>query len=278
MKKCKIGLFITKYIIVVPARYGSTRFPGKPLAMICGKTMLERTYEIAKKASIGFDCDVIVSTESDKILNFCKEKSINCTITSDNCKTGTDRVCETVKKLNYKPEFILNLQGDAPLTPPWFLKKMIEVYEQKPDIDMVTPGYLMKWTELDKMREEKKTTPFTGTTIIINQKNNDAVWFSKNIVPAIRKEKEYRDKSEYSPIIRHIGLYGYNYDMLMKIGTIEESYYEKLEGLEQLRVLENGYKVKVAMVDYMGRPSSSGVDTPEDVDRAEEIIKNYGEF
>lgn len=267
-----------KYVIVIPARYNSTRFPGKPLAMICGKTMLERTYEVAKKASIGFDCDVIVSTESDKILNFCKEKSINCTITSDNCKTGTDRVRETVKKLNYKPKFILNLQGDAPLTPPWFLKKMIEVYEQKLDIDMVTPGYRMKWIELDKMREEKKTTPFTGTTIIVNQKNNDAVWFSKNIVPAIRKEKEYREKNEYSPIVRHVGLYGYNYDMLMKIRTIEESYYEKLEGLEQLRVLENGYKVKVAMVDYMGRPSSSGVDTPEDVGRAEEIIKKYGEF
>ncbi len=269
---------MSKYVIVIPARYGSTRFPGKPLAEICGKTMLERTYEIAKKASVNFDCDVIVSTESEKISYFCEEKSIKCVITSDSCKTGTDRVCETVKKLDYKPKFVLNLQGDAPLTPPWFLEKMIEVLEQDSKVDMVTPGYRMKWNELDKMREDKKTTPFTGTTIIMNQKTNDAIWFSKNIIPAVRKEETYRNNNEYSPVIRHIGLYAYSYDMLMKIGDLEESYYEKLEGLEQLRVLENGYKVKIAMVDYRGRPSSSGVDNPEDIARAEEIIKKYGEF
>lgn len=269
---------MNKYVIVIPARYGSTRFPGKPLAEICGKTMLERTYEIAKKASTNFDCDIIVSTENKKILDFCEKKFIKCIITSDNCKTGTDRVCETVKKLEYKPQFILNLQGDAPLTPPWFLEKMIEVFEKNPKVDMVTPGYLMKWNELDRMRDDKKITPLTGTTIIMNQKTNDAIWFSKNIIPTVRKEETYRNINEYSPIIRHIGLYGYSYDMLMKVGNLEESYYEKLEGLEQLRILENGYKIKIAMVDYKGRPSSSGVDNIEDIARAEEIIRKYGEF
>ena len=269
---------MSKYVIVIPARYGSTRFPGKPLALISGKTMIERTYDIAKKAASKLDCEILVSTESEKILDFCIEKSMNCIITSNDCKTGTDRVCETIKNLDYKPDFILNLQGDAPLTPPWFLQKMIEEFEKNSDIDIVTPGYRMKWDELDKMRKDKKETPFTGTTIIMNQSTNDAIWFSKNIIPVIRKEEKYREQSEYSPVIRHIGLYGYSYDMMLKVSDLKESYYEKYEGLEQLRFIENGYKIKIAIVDYRGRPSSSGVDNLEDIRRAEEIIEKYGEL
>jgi 3-deoxy-manno-octulosonate cytidylyltransferase (CMP-KDO synthetase) len=136
----------------------------------------------------------------------------------------------------------------------------------------------MTWEELDRMREDKKTTPFTGTSIILNQKTNDAIWFSKNIIPAIRKEESYREKDKFSPVVRHVGLYGYNYEMLMNFGKLSESYYEKFEGLEQLRALENGYKIRVAMVDYRGRPSSSGVDTPQDITRTEKIIKEFGEL
>ena len=128
------------------------------------------------------------------------------------------------------------------------------------------------------MRKDKKETPFTGTTIIMNQSTNDAIWFSKNIIPVIRKEEKYREQSEYSPVIRHIGLYGYSYDMMLKVSDLKESYYEKYEGLEQLRFIENGYKIKIAIVDYRGRPSSSGVDNLEDIRRAEEIIEKYGEL
>lgn len=267
-----------KILIVIPARYGSTRFPGKPLAKICGKTMIERTYEIAKKAISNLDSDIIVSTEDEIVYSFCNKNGIKCVITSGNCNTGTDRVCETVKKLDYKPEFILNLQGDAPLTPPWFLTAMIEAFNDSSSFDIITPGYRMTWSELDKMIEDKKATPFTGTTIVMNQKTNDAIWFSKKIIPAIRNEEKLREDDKFCPIIRHIGLYGYSYNMLMKIDSLEEGYYEKLEGLEQLRILENGYKIKVAIVDYRGRPSSSGVDNPEDVTRAEKIIKEFGEL
>lgn len=270
-----------KILVVIPARYGSTRFPGKPLAEIKGKTMVERVYEIAKKAVENFEADVLVSTENNKIYDFCSSHGMSCAMTDTSCKTGTDRVCETVKKLDYRPEFILNLQGDAPLTPPWFLTKMIEEFYDTDGnnvIDMVTPGYPMTWVELDKMVEDKKTTPFTGTTIIMNRQTRDALWFSKKIIPAIRGEQKLREADGMSPIIRHIGLYGYSYDMLMKISHLDESYYEKLEGLEQLRVLENGYRIRVALVDYRGRPSSSGVDTPEDVSRAEKIIEEFGEL
>lgn len=266
-----------KTVVVIPARYGSTRFPGKPLAKICGKTMLERTYSIALEGTKNQDCEIIVATEDERIVNFCNEKNIKCVLTGNNCNTGTDRVAETVANLNYEPDFILNLQGDAPLTPPWFLTRMIEEFKKDNSIDIVTPGYKMTWVELDKMREEKKLTPFTGTTIVINPKTNDAIWFSKNILPAIRKEEKYRNE-KYSPVVRHVGLYGYNYNMLMALGKLPEGFYEKFEGLEQLRALENGHKIRVAMVDYNGRPSSSGVDNPEDIERAEAIIKEFGEL
>ncbi|MDR2077999.1 MAG: NTP transferase domain-containing protein, partial [Rickettsiales bacterium] len=176
-----------KSLIAIPARYGSTRFPGKPLANICGKPMLQRVYEIAKLAVEDKDCEVLVLTEDTRILDFCRSNGINCAMTSDNCKTGSDRIVEAVGKLSYRPDFILNLQGDAPLTPPWFLSKMMDKFleNRNEEMFMVTPGYKMTWEEVDGMREEKKSTPFSGTRIILNQRNSDARWFSQNIVRAI---------------------------------------------------------------------------------------------
>jgi 3-deoxy-manno-octulosonate cytidylyltransferase (CMP-KDO synthetase) len=229
----------------------------------------------------GMDCEVIVATEDSRIMDFCRSKNIKCVITSDNCKTGTDRVCEAVRELRYRPEFIINLQGDAPLTPPWFLRKMIEKFFEGDGEDgymMVTPGSAMSWEDLDKFRENKKTTPFTGTTLVMNHRTSEAIWFSKGIIPVIRNEEKYREASRLSPVIKHVGLYGYGYNMLMKFTELEEGHYERLESLEQLRVLENGYKIKVVLVDYRGRSSSSGVDTPEDIKRAEAHIEKFGEF
>jgi len=268
-----------KTTIVIPARYASTRFPGKPLAKIAGEEMLSRVHKIAKKGAEGYDCEVIVATEDKRIESFCKKIDAKCMMTSDQCKTGTDRVAETVSKLNYKPDFILNLQGDAPMTPPWFISEMIKAFEKdSKNIDMVTPGIQLSWKELDRIREEKKITPFSGTSIILDRKTNNAVWFSKKIIPAIRKEEKHRANMEKSPVIRHIGLYGYSYNMLMALGKMEEGYYEVFEGLEQLRALENGYKIRVALVDYRGRPSASGVDSPQDIQRAEKIINKFGEL
>lgn len=268
-----------KTVVVIPARYASTRFPGKPLAKIAGKEMVVRVHEIAQKGAEGYDCEIIVATEDDRIMSFCKDKGINCVMTSDKCRTGTDRVSETVQQLNYKPDFILNLQGDAPLTPPWFIAKMIDEFSKDPkNIDIITPGFPMSWEELDRLRENKKTTPFSGTSIVLDRKTNNAVWFSKNIIPAIRKEEKHRESMEKSPVIRHIGLYGYSYEMLMSLGKMDEGYYEVFEGLEQLRALENGYTIRVAIVDYRGRTSMSGVDAPVDVERAEKLLAKDGEL
>ncbi len=269
---------MVKTLVVIPARYGSSRFPGKPLAKIAGKEMLLRVYEIAKKGTDGFDAHIVVATEDDRILNFCNEHNIECLMTSDKCKTGSDRICEAVNILNENPDFIINLQGDNPVCPPSFVRELIKCFEEDQSADLVTPVTQLSWEELDVLRENKKTTPFSGTTCIVDS-NNNARWFSKNIIPAIRKEGDLRQNGGKSPVFRHIGMYGYKHQSLFKFSSLEEGVYEKLEGLEQLRFLENGMKIKVAKVDYGAFSGSmGGVDSPDDVKRAEELFAKYGEF
>ena len=270
-----------KTLICIPARYASTRFPGKPLAKIAGKEMLLRVVENAKKAAEKFeDCAVIVATEDQRIVDFCKANNIDVRLTSDACRTGTDRVMEVVNGLENKPEFILNLQGDNPLCPGWFIEAVLSEYYKDPTVETVTPVTQLSWADLDKLRENKKTTPFSGTTAVVDEKG-DAFWFSKNIIPAIRKEEKYREVSEKSPILRHIGLYGYRTDVLQKATALPEGVYEKLEGLEQLRWIENGIKVRTVKVEYgkyAPMASLSGVDNPEDVERVEAVLAECGEL
>ncbi len=273
----------TKILIAIPARYASTRFPGKPLAKIAGKEMLLRVWENARKAaSSAPDVRVIVTAEDDRIEAFCNDKGIDFVRTSDTCKTGTDRVREAIANLGIAPSFVINLQGDNPMCPPWFVEEMIAAYKSDNQVQMVTPVTRLSWAELDALREAKKVTPFSGTTAIVG-KDMNALWFSKNIIPAIRKEKELREAAaasgdNLSPIFRHIGLYGYSLEALNAFAGLPEGEYEKLEGLEQLRFIENGYRVRVVVVDYKGYGSMSGIDSPEDVKRAEELFAKHGEF
>ena len=248
---------MVKTLVVIPARYGSSRFPGKPLAKIAGKEMLLRVVDIARKGTAHTDARIVVATEDERITDFCKTHGIECLMTSDACKTGSDRVCEAVKILDIKPELIINLQGDNPVCPPWFIEELIKAFEEDPTVDLVTPC-----TELS----------------CVADKDGYALWFSKNIIPAVRKEDALREKGGKSPVLRHIGLYGYKYDSLFKFKSLEEGIYEKLEGLEQLRFLENGMKIKIAKVDYRQFEGMSGVDSPEDVKRAEALFAKYGEF
>ena len=267
-----------KTLIVLPARYASTRLPGKPLAMIAGRSLLERVIKIAQKTAEGNpDIQSVVATDDERIGAHAQSLGAKWVMTSPDCPTGTDRVCEAMKKSEFPADFVINLQGDAPFTPPEFLKAMIKSYADAP-CDLVTPVTQLSWDELDVLRENKKATPFTGTTALFDEKTGLAHWFSKNILPAIRKEKELRAKSpELSPVWRHIGLYGYARQMLETFVALPEGKFEALEGLEQLRVLENGYKIRCVPVSMKGRPSMSGIDSPEDIIRAEETIARYGD-
>lgn len=265
-----------KTTIIIPARFGSTRLPGKPLAMIAGQTMLQRVIAIAQQAKTELqdtpnDIDIIVATDDTRIGDHCDQLGAKWVMTPVECPTGTDRAEAAIQQLAYTPDFILNLQGDAPLTPPDFIAAMISSYAANPT-DVVTPVTRLTWDALDNLRKNKQTTPFSGTTAVFNEATGKAFWFSKNILPAIRKEEALRQTSPFSPVYRHIGLYGYARDMLRIFTTLPEGYFEKLEGLEQLRVLENGYEIRCVPVDYRGRPSMSGVDSPEDIARCESLL------
>lgn len=259
-------------VIAIPARYGSSRFPGKPLAMLAGKPMLQHVIEHAQTVATAHqNTTIIVTSEDQRILDFAAGFPVQAIRTGD-CPSGTDRVMRAIEQLTEKPDVIVNMQGDAPFTPPDFISTLLQVFEEKPHTAVATIATQLSWQALDNLRQQKLDSPFSGTTVVRNPAG-EGVWFSKQIIPANRKEEQQRTDSDLSPVLRHIGLYGYSYQALANYLTWPESTYEKLEGLEQLRFLEHGVPIQVALVDYQGRPAMSGVDTPEDLARAEALLQ-----
>ena len=263
-----------KTLIIIPARYGSTRFPGKPLTMLGDKSMLEHVYDIAKKAASSIkDCKVIIATEDQRIKEHANQFTSHVVINDKACATGTDRALQTCEQLGETPDIVVNLQGDAPLTPARFINQIVDAFDADTKAQVVTPVTQLSFAELDTLRERKKTNPFSGTTCTFNNKLQ-ALWFSKQIIPAIRHEDSLRKTNKLSPVFQHIGLYGFRFDALKRFVNLPEGHYEQLEGLEQLRMLEQGMNVKVVKVDYRGRPKMSGVDSPKDAKIAAEYLKN----
>lgn len=264
-----------KITIIIPARYGSTRFEGKPLALINGKAMIDHVVELAMIAAKNYkDVSVIVATDDARIENHCKSQGHKVLMTSETCKTGSDRVLEAAVKLTNQPDIVLNLQGDAPLTPISAIESVIREFSANPEAQVVTPIQQLSWDALDKLRRNKMTTPFSGTTAVIG-KNNRALWFSKNILPAMRKEEKYRHGGALSPVYQHIGLYGYKFDVLKRFVNLPEGNYEALEGLEQLRFLENDIPITCVKISA-DEVVHSGVDSPEDIARAESLLRSRG--
>lgn len=185
-----------KTLIAIPARYGSTRFPGKPLAKIAGKEMLLRVWENAQKTAAKFeDCHAVVATDDERIADFCKSKNIACVMTSPDCPTGTDRVVEAAESFADRPEFVVNLQGDNPICPPWFVEAVIAEYYNNNAVETVTPVVNLSWEQLDKLRENKKATPFSGTTAVFD-KNGDAFYFPKHHSGCPQRRKGSRGNAD----------------------------------------------------------------------------------
>jgi len=260
-------------VIVIPARFGSKRLPGKPLIPIAGKTLLQRVYEVALQVKVpDSPIEVMIATDDERIRQHALDLGAKVVMTPTECPTGTDRTLACVQQLSVRPDIIINLQGDAPFTPPHFLSSLIQTMQGHPSADLATPFVQLTWEELDRFRKSKLMTPFSGTTVAVDN-NGYALWFSKLIFPSIRDEDQYRERHPLSPIRKHIGVYGYRYHALEKFVALPEGYYEKLEGLEQLRCLENGMRIKMIQVDYQGAKALSGIDSPEDVIRAEALLK-----
>ncbi len=190
-------------------------------------------------------------------------------MTSPDCTNGTERVHDAVERGGIAEDIIINLQGDALLTPPWVLEAMIGEMIKDSSPDIVTPAVKLEGAALEEFLRQKKVTPASGTTVVCDLRNN-ALYFSKGVIPFVRK-------AGHAPICRHIGLYGYRKAALARYVALPPSPLEMTEGLEQLRALENGMTVRVVTVDYRGRTHWS-IDAPEDVRVAEDIIQREGEL
>ena len=233
---------------VIPARYGSTRFPGKPLANILGKPMIQHVWERASRAKTLEK--VIIATDDERILKKAKEFGAEAVLTSPSLSSGTERVAEAAKDLEV--DIVANVQGDEPLIEPQAIDEAIKSLINNPKIPMATLAYRMI---------KKKEIEDPNVVKVVFDKDNFALYFSRSPIPF---SKEYR-----SPFYKHLGLYIYRKEFLLKLAKMDPSSLEKIEGLEQLRVLENDYRIKVVETEY----DSVGVDTPEDLERVKALLQ-----
>ncbi|MET0155388.1 MAG: 3-deoxy-manno-octulosonate cytidylyltransferase [Rickettsiales bacterium] len=262
-----------RFSVVIPARYGSSRFPAKPLYMLAGKAMIARVAENALRAAQGIDdVEVCVATDHPDIASAANAAGAKAIVSKAPCATGSDRVRDACAQMEKMPEYVINLQGDAPLIGAEVIQKIIRTLLARPDADVATPIAQLSWSALDELRERKRATPFSGTTALVGGKDR-LLWFSKNVVPAMRHEEKLRRESEFSPVYLHLGLYGYRREALEKFSSLPQSRYETLEELEQLRFLENGMSIVGVALSPGEWPPVCGVDTPEDAARVEEILR-----
>jgi 3-deoxy-manno-octulosonate cytidylyltransferase (CMP-KDO synthetase) len=241
-----------KILGIIPARYASTRFPAKALADINGKSMVRRVYEQAVKANSL--TKVVVATDHEKIYRHVKEFG-EVIMTSPDHQSGTDRCFEAYEKIKENFDYVINIQGDEPFIFPEQINLLASCL--KSDVELAT---------LVKKITDKETLFNPNTPKVIFSANNDAIYFSRQTIPYLRgiPVDEWLDKKDF---YKHIGIYAYRTDLLKKITRLKVSDLEKAEALEQLRWLENGLKIKIAITEY----ESIGIDTPEDLDK---IINN----
>lgn len=256
-----------RVIIIIPARAASTRFPFKPAALVNGHTLLERVWRIARQAAV--DARIIIATENSDILRLAESFGAECFLSSESCPTGSDRAHLVASQIDPNAEIVVSLQGDAVLTPPWIVTQVIDSITKDRSIQIATPAILLEGRAREDFIKSKKQGSSTGTCVVFNEKE-EALYFSKGLIPYSRESKEY-------PIYRHIGLYAYRSEVLNLFSSLKQGTLETIEGLEQLRALENGIPIKIIPVDYRGRTHAS-IDNPEDITLVEDIIKKEGEI
>lgn len=246
-----------KFIAIIPARYASTRFPGKPLADMGGKPMIQRVYEQVQKAVD----NVWVATDNTCIFDAVVAFGGKAVMTAVEHRSGTDRIQEAYTKIGEPSDVIINVQGDEPFIQPEQIDVLKNCFDSK-DIELAT---LVK----PFRKEEGFEALFNPNSpkVVIN-KNNEAIYFSRSIVPYIRDahHTEWLGKHIF---YKHIGMYAYRADVLREITQLPQSSLEKAESLEQLRWIENGFRIRVGYTDV----ETIGIDTPEDMERAVKLLK-----
>ncbi|MBI3587113.1 MAG: 3-deoxy-manno-octulosonate cytidylyltransferase [Ignavibacteriales bacterium] len=245
------------YVVgVIPARYASQRLPAKPLIDLLGKTMIQRVYEQAKQASLLNQ--VVVATDDKRIADVVKSFGGEVVLTDPQIKSGSDRVAAVAKQI--KGDMFVNVQGDEPLIAPEMIDTAVQVVL---DDEKALIGTLVKKIEI----EQELINPSIVKVVVGSDQY--ALYFSRSVIPWIRDSTNPLDWLKHHTFYKHIGLYVFRKDFLLKYSAMPESSLEKAERLEQLRILENGFRIKVGITQHDSIP----IDTQEDVDRVLGILK-----
>lgn len=247
-----------KFAVIIPARYASTRFPGKPLALLGGKPMIIHVCERVSKICP----DVIVATDDNRIFECVINNGYRAVMTSENHKSGTDRVAEASLTAASDADVIINVQGDEPFIETEQLRLLMECFNN-PKTDIATLA--------------RKFNPALGFEALFDSNLvkvtfdniGNALYFSRSIIPYVRSLK-HTEWLKNATFYTHVGIYAYRSEVLQKITKLPQSSLEKAESLEQLRWLQNGLDIKVAITDSL----TIGIDTPEDLKQAEKYLQN----
>lgn len=261
-------------LVVIPARYASSRYPGKPLVPLTGaggvsKSLIERSWLAATQVS-GVD-RVVVATDDDRISNAATGFGAEVVMTSDTCENGTARCAEAHEKLGGGYDIIVNLQGDAPLTPHWFIEDLVAGLMAEPQAGMATPVLQCDGQALNSFLADRKAGRVGGTTAVFAA-DRTALYFSKEVIPFTPAVYE---SEALTPVFHHVGVYAYRPDALAAYSGWPAGPLEKLEGLEQLRFLENGRRVLCVQVSARGRQFWE-LNNPEDVPKLEAMMAEMG--
>ncbi len=247
-------MFTMKFIAIIPARYASTRFPGKPLAMLGGKTVIQRVYE---QATAILD-EAYVATDDERIYQAVESFGGKAVITRADHKSGTDRLEEAATKIGTNADVIINIQGDEPFIQTSQIETLMHLFDD-PTTQIGTLG---------KPFESIEAVNNPNSPKIVCDRRGFALYFSRSTIPYVRGA-EPTTWLEHFPYLKHLGVYAYRREVLHEVTQLPQSSLEEAESLEQLRWLENGYRIRVGLTDV----ETVGIDTPEDLQRAEDFLR-----
>lgn len=245
-----------KYIGIIPARYDSTRFPGKPLAMIGGKMMIQRVWE---RVSSVLE-HVIVATDDERIIKAVELFGGEAVMTSKEHRSGTDRCNEAYIKAGNGEDVIINIQGDEPFIMPEQITGVMKCFDDS------TTQIATLVRPFSAERSYQELEDWTTPKVVVSE-DMTALYFSRSVIPFVRG-KEVKDWAQVHQFYTHVGMYAYRAEVLNEITKLPQSSLELAESLEQLRWLQNGYKIKVGTTDC----PTIGIDTPEDLQKAESLL------
>ena len=243
-----------KFTAIIPARYASSRFPGKPLALLGGKPVIQRVYEQAIKVLP----EAYVATDDERIADTVRQFGGQVIMTRADHKSGTDRIEEACQKIGTTADVIVNIQGDEPFIQPSQIETLCQLFDD-PDTQIGTLG---------KPFETMEAVENPNSPKIVCDRRGFAIYFSRSVIPYVRG-KETKDWLNEFPYLKHLGLYAYRRQVLHAITQLPQSPLELAESLEQLRWLENGYRIRVGRTNV----ETVGIDTPEDLKRAEALLR-----